>query len=680
MALQIIHKIIFFIVGFILIGFYGQTQDAICDEDISTKAVKLFEKGDNKKKYDKVKRMQFLGQALEIEPDYVAANFSIAIEKIKTAKYEGTSFKSAEEHLLKVAEICPNYHSDTYYYLAQLALGRKEYARAVTYQKQFLNFLSDDESKFSKDYVKKTQEIEGDLKYAQFYADAYANPVPFNPVLVNDVSTKADEYLPLLTPDNKYLYFTRKFEDIPKVQVSVFKSDKPNYIEQFTVAERKQNKTFEVGAPMPSPFNEQKSDNYGGAAISLNNKEIYLTICRMASGGYKNCDIYQSNLKFNPYANIYEWTEPTNLGENINNKLSWESQPSLSGDGKYLYFATYRENTRQIDIYRSQRDANGNWGKAEPLPSPINSDYHDKAPYMHSDSRTLYFASDRPMGFGGFDIYYTKLMDDGSWTPPKNIGYPINTEADEHGFVVSTDGKKVYFASNQYGDKFNGLDIYSFDLYKEARPAKVAFLGGEVTNEQGEPVKNGTIEIKNMKTKDVQQINVDSVDGKYAAIVSLEEGNDFIVNLKGDNVAFESKLVSFKDTTDEEVYQEVAMQQKTLQVGETYNLEDIFYETNSAEILPESKLMLEEFASYLKKHPTIKLAIHGHTDNIGKPEANLALSTDRAFSVASFLQSQGVEKHRLSFKGFGETKPIYSNNTEEGREKNRRTEFVILQK
>lgn len=653
-------------------------QEQSCDEDLSPKAVKLYEKGTDKKT-DKYKRVGYLKDALEIEPDYIAANFAIAIEKIKTAKYEGNSFKPAEEHLLKVAINCPNFHSDVFYYLAEIALGRKEYAQAVSYQKQFLNFLSEDESKFARDYPKKVEEVEKDLKYASFYADAYANPVPFNPVLVNDVSTKADEYLPLLTPDNKYLYFTRKKEEQSKVQVSVVKSDSPNYIEQFTVANH-YGGSFDVGQPMEHPFNKFKNENYGGATISINNKELFLTICRFVGGGYKNCDVYHSEFHYDDYNAAWEWTEPKNLGENINSDRSWESQPSLSGDGRYLYFATYRETSKQIDIFRSERDVNGNWSKAEPLPTPINSEYHDKSPYMHSDSRTLYFSSDRPMGFGGYDIYYTKLLDDGSWTPPKNIGYPINTEEDEHGFVVSTDGKKVYFASDKLGDKFNGFDVYTFDLYKEARPAKVAFLGGEVKDEQGEPVKNAKIEIKNINSKSIQEIKVDSMDGRYAAIVALDEGEDFIVNLKGDGVAFESKLVSFSDSTDEEIYQEITMEQKEIEVGESYNLEDIFYETNSAEILPESKLMLAEFAEYLVRNPSIKLAIHGHTDDVGRPDANLALSTDRAYSVTEFLQSQGVAKTRLSFKGFGETRPIASNQTEEGREQNRRTEFVILSK
>ena len=205
-------------------------------------------------------------------------------------------------------------------------------------------------------------------------------------------------------------------------------------------------------------------------------------------------------------------------------------------------------------------------------------------------------------------------------------------------------------------------------------------MGGEVKDEQGEPVKNAKIEIKNINSKSIQEIKVDSMDGRYAAIVALDEGEDFIVNLKGDGVAFESKLVSFSDSTDEEIYQEITMEQKEIEVGESYNLEDIFYETNSAEILPESKLMLAEFAEYLVRNPSIKLAIHGHTDDVGRPDANLALSTDRAYSVTEFLQSQGVAKTRLSFKGFGETRPIASNQTAEGRTKNRRTEFVILSK
>lgn len=673
---------VLFLVCFLL-PVFGQEEP--CDADIGKKAMKLYEKGSNRKKNDKYKRLKYLKEALELEEDFAAAHFALAEERIRTAKYEGSSFAPAEQNLLAVERICPQFHSDVYYLLAEIYLGRKAWQKAVEYQKKFLAFLSDDEGKFARDYAKKVEEIERDLEYASFYAHAFANPVPFEPDVVQQVSGKDREYLPLLTPDNQYLYFTRQSEEKEKVRNTFIVSDEPKYKEEFTVAQRTGKTLFDAGSPMPPPFNQSKNENYGGATISLDNKELFLTVCKRGKGGYKNCDIYTSKYRYgyNKETRLEEWhwSPLENLGENVNTERGWESQPSLSGDGKSLYFATFREDSQQIDIFVSHRDANGNWGPAERLPEPINSEYHDKAPFIHSDSKTLYFASDRPMGFGGYDVYYTKQFGEEDWTTPKNIGYPINSEEDDHGFVVSTDGQQAFFSSDKLADKGNGLDIYSFELYKEARPAKVAFLGGTVTDEEGEPVKKGKLEIKNLKTKSIQEVKIDSMDGRYAAIVNLEESEEFVVNLKGgEDIAFESKVINFSDTTEEDVYREIAMKQEKLKVGEAYRLEDIYYETNSADLKPESKVMLQEFSTYLKAHPSIKIAIHGHTDDIGKPEDNLALSTDRAFSVTAYLQELGIDKARLEFKGFGETRPVTSNETPEGRALNRRTEFVILSK
>jgi|TARA_B110000046_G_scaffold6499_1_gene6830 outer membrane protein OmpA-like peptidoglycan-associated protein len=675
------YKTVFTFISLLLIlTVYG--QDEGCFEDVSEKAIKLYQKGSDKK-INKLKRLKYLDEAIEAEEDFGPAHFRLAIEKIKTARYNGTSFKASEDHLLNAERNCPEFHSDIYYYLAEIYLGRKEYEKAVYYQKIFLNFKSDDESKYSRDIAKKTEQVTSDLKHASFYANAFANPVPFNPTRVDEASTEADEYLPLLTPDNKQLFFTRKSAIESKVNDNPWASENQNFLEQFTVAHREES-IFTEGIPMLPPFNKRKSDYYGGTTISIDNKHLIITVCRPSGSGFNNCDLYSSDYVYDLNGETglteWHWTELVNLGPNVNTERGWESQPSLSGDGQSLFFASFRENSLQIDIYKSARDANGNWGPAERLPEPINSEYHDKAPYIHSDSKTLYFASDRPMGFGGFDVFFTKYYGKNGWMKPKNIGFPINTEEDEHGFVVSTGGKKVFFASDKLGDKFNGLDIYTFDLYKEARPSKVAFVGGEVHDDHGNPVKRGKIEVKNMKTKEVQEVKVDSIDGRYAAIVSLEESDQFVINLKGENVAFESKLITFKDTTEEADYVEVIMEQEELKVGESYQLEDIQYETNSADIKLVSTLMLGEFADYLINHPNIKVAIYGHTDDVGNQQTNLVLSTDRAYSVTAYLQDNGVGKNRLSYKGFGETKPLVSNQTEEGKRKNRRTEFVILEK
>src|SRR5690606_16682123 len=156
-----------------------------------------------------------------------------------------------------------------------------------------------------------------------------------------------------------------------------------------------------------------------------------------------------------------------------------------------------------------------------------------KTPFMHSDSRTLYFASDGHLGFGGLDVFYVKQKEDGSWGEPTNIGHPINTEEDEQAFAVSTDGKRVYYSAKTPNSQ-TGIDIFSFELYKEARPDKVVFVKGQLKDEKGGPLKGASVELKTMESKNIVKIDVDPGDGKYAAVVSVEEGEDVVMNVKAE--------------------------------------------------------------------------------------------------------------------------------------------------
>lgn len=704
-----------------------------CGATDNKKAIKLYEQGTDKKKYDKNQRVAFLKEAVDEDPNYAAALFMLSYERAKTAMVDGKTLEPCIDNFERLVMLCPDYHSAPYYYLGYYYLSKKQYAEAAKYYKLFLNFKSDDESKFDRNYTKYFEEARLDYEFAQFFASQFANPVPFNPTLVNDVSTANGEYLPFITPDNEYMFFTRRSEKIVKVRDTYISPDKLDYIERFTRAKRlnPNENQFEAGESMPLPFNDDDKNNYGGVTISLDNRHILLTICKPLLNGYINCDIFQSDYVYGfnetEKKEMWYWTVPKNLGPNVNNQDSWEAQPSLSGDGQTLFFASIREDSKLQDIYMSKLQADGTWGKAERLPEPINTEESEKTPFIHTDSQTLYFASNGHLGHGGYDVFYTKLGADGKWTKPINIGHPINTANDEHGFVVTTDGKDVFFASDNLGTTKKNLDIYTFQLYKEARPQKVLFVKGNLEN-TGSSLANATVELKNAVTNEVQTIKVDENDGNFAAVIKVKKDEDIIMNVKGDDIAFNSRVIKTanapdtlvanftkepKETVaqvetpkatpptpttsnpsaapkqaevvdifenDGGVYYTEAVEVKTAKVGGAYALNNISYGSNSAELTEDSKLMLNEFVLYLKEHPTLKISIQGHTDNVGNSAANLTLSTDRAFSVMAYLQAQGIAKNRLSFKGFGDQKPIESNATPEGRARNRRTEFLIVSK
>lgn len=671
---------------FFLFSFFfllSSTAQEFCREISDEKAIRLYNQCiDKKNKVSKEQKMRFLKEIVELEPDFAEAHLLLAREMILTANYQGTSISPAEPHLLKVIELCPDYHAEPYYHLGLLSMDREEYDKSMKYYEQFLKFPAEDSKKLPRDYEEKYEFAKGEFEYAKFYAEIFSNKVPYDPKQVSSVSTAADEYLPLITPDNEWMFFTRKTVKQSRVKTSYVESQTKEYLERFSRAKRTDD-AFDQGEPLPDPFNEFDSYNYGGATITIDNKHIYLTICKPGKAGYINCDIFSSDYVFSPDSNSSEpywhWTTLKNLGANVNTEDGWEGQPSISADGNSLYFGSARADSKGIDIYITEKDATGEWKPAKNLGPPINTEYNDKSPFIHSDSQTLYYASQGHLGLGGFDVFYSRMLPNGAWSKPKNIGHPINSGKDEHGFIVSTDGKKVYFSSDLQKKQGTGLDIFSFELYEEARPEKVVFVKGEVKNESDSIVPGAKVELKNLKTKEIKEFKVDTADGTFAAVMTVKESEDVMLQVKAADIAFNSKLISSKDTL-KPLVQKINMQVEEVKVDKPYRINEIYYATNSAEIAEESKLILDEFAAYLREHATMKIAIHGHTDDVGDDQSNLALSTDRAFSVMAYLQEKGVDKNLLSHQGFGETRPITPNTSAEARALNRRTEFIILEK
>jgi outer membrane protein OmpA-like peptidoglycan-associated protein len=342
-----------------------------------------------------------------------------------------------------------------------------------------------------------------------------------------------------------------------------------------------------------------------------------------------------------------------------------------------LYFASNRVGgLGGIDIWKSTKDAKGNWGPPENLGPRINTDGNEKSPFFHSDGQTLYFSSTGHLGYGGYDIYLSKLSKDTGWVKPKNIGYPINSERDDLGFFVSTDGKYGYFASDKLKGN-GGWDVYSFELYKEARPERVLFVSGALRDENNQIVSDATVEIKNTRTREVTTVEVDSLTGKYVAVVAFNE--DHILTVKQPGKAFTSQYFSAADSSLGKPMK-MDLKVEEIKVGKPYKLNNIYFKTSSSLLNPETIIIIEELTKFLQENKTVSIAIHGHTDNAGNAADNLKLSADRAKMVFDLLVLNGIDASRLSYKGFGATKPIASNLTDKGKALNRRTEFMVTGK
>lgn len=650
-----------------------------CESGGSAKALKFLEQSKDTKKYDQEQRNELIEKALEEDPNCVACLARAGELKFLKAKRTGSSFEPAIGHLEKLVEMCPEYHSEPYYFLGAMYYADRKYEKAVSAFEKFLRFPDSDPSKFEKDYQKKYAEVEEVIPTIKKYEEIYSNPVAFNPIKVAGVSSSYDDYLPLISPDGEIMFYTRKSEKQAKGEFSA------RIVEEFTWSLRPDiNSKFDNGAPLPPPFN--LGDNIGGATISVDNKELIIAKKNPLPKNPENFDLYSAKYELITDAKTgekkYIWSELERLSDLVNSD-GWESQPSLSGDGQYLFFAAARAECLKdangnftTDLFMTKKGADGEWTQAVPLPTSINTKGRDKAPYMHSDSKSLYFSSDGHVGVGGLDIYYCKMNDDGSFTEPKNLGYPINSEKDELGIVVTSDGEVAYFGAQNLNNQ-RGWDVYEFKMPEKAKPERVLILKGEVKNDSGEIPENASVEVKYAQSKTVEKINVNKDDGRYAAVVKVAKNEDVLVSVAGDDIAFNTKVVARKDDPKPPVVAKLNMNAEMSAPEKAFVINDIYYETARAEINPKSLLILDEFAEYLISKPNIHIEIRGHTDNVGNDASNLALSMERAFEVMSYLVSKGVDGKRISSKGFGESKPIAENDSEEGRAKNRRTEFVI---
>jgi outer membrane protein OmpA-like peptidoglycan-associated protein/Tol biopolymer transport system component len=618
-----------------------QAQNKLCPPSSDKKALHEFNDALNARKkpnnYKEVKAL--LQNTINLD-----SSFADAWKLLADEAWENKDFNTALIGYKNALSICPDIASSAYYRLGNLYFNAKKYNDAIISLTSFLDFGK----------AKEEEEINASQLIER--SKLLMNPVPFNPKPLEGVSTTDPEYLACISPDGDYCFFTRRFEMQNKGALT------PISVEKFMVSE-KTDGHFTKGTPMPPPFNKKQTNNEGSPSISIDNKYLFFT-----QNNDGNFDIYVSE------AEGSGWSDPHPVFKNKADNDYWESQPCISPDGRKLYFASYRDSiTKTSDIYVSEK-VNNEWSKPHILPGPVNSAGNEKSPFLHPDNKTLYFSSNGLGGMGGYDIFISKLDSNGNWTTPVNLGYPINTEADEVGFFVSTDGQNGYYASNNISSN-GGYDIFQFPLYPNIKPERVLFIRGEITAEDsGDPV-SATLELKNAVTKETMPVNYDTITGKYASVVLFNQ--DYILTVKKKGFAFNSSYFSKEDSMYNEP-QKVDLKLISNQQGKAYTLHNILFETNSAEMNQRNRTIVEQFAEYLKLNTSLKVGIYGHTDNQGSPEDNLLLSEKRAKAVYDYLISLGISNARLSYKGFGETKPLFSNDTADHKAMNRRTEFYII--
>jgi outer membrane protein OmpA-like peptidoglycan-associated protein/tetratricopeptide (TPR) repeat protein len=437
------------------------------------------------------------------------------------------------------------------------------------------------------------------------------------------------------------------------------------YNEDFFGSSRQKISTWENAQPLKGSLNTPQSE--GAMMISQDGNWLVFTGCYRPDS-YGGCDLYIS------YKNKEGWSAAKNLGNRINSD-QWESQPCLSPDKRELYFASRKPGgLGGSDLYVSRLQDNGQWSDPENLGPGINSAADEQCPFIHADNQTLYFTSSYWPGFGDDDLFMVRKVAEGKWSTPKNLGYPINTIDREGTLFITADGKTAYYASERK-DSYGGLDLYSFELNPSIRPYETRWVTGKVTDKKTGAGISATLELTDLQTRQViSRVKTDSL-GNY--LLTLPTGRDyaFTVNQKG--FLFNSDQYFLKNgITDSAAVKNIELQ--PIERNASVVLKNIFFETNRYELTPASLVELDKLVVLLSENPTISIEISGHTDNIGKAETNLLLSENRAKAVVDYLASKKIDAKRLAYKGFGLTNPIADNATEMGRALNRRTEMKIV--
>ena len=594
--------------------------------------------------------LEELGKVLEKKPDFVDAYITQAAIYDERQEYD-----KAEAGFERVTALAPNYEPLVWYRLGVSELKQEKFEEAETHLKKYLEAGAGNERMQAR--------AEQYLSEVRVAAELMRRPVPFEPVSLGpNINTPASETLPSFTADGQSLVFTRLV----------------NGQEDFFIS-RKVNGEWQPGQPMEdinTPLNE------GAQTISADGTLLIYTSCDRRDG-LGRCDLYYSEFRNG------RWSRPANMGRPINS-AAWESQPSLSASGRTLYFASNRQGTLGgSDLWVSHRQADGRWSSPRNLGSTINTAEDDAAPFIHSDDRTLYFMSKGHPGMGGFDLFYAGRQGDGGWEEVTNLGYPINSTGNEGALVVSLDGRTAYFASDRLEAARSAgggaIDLYRFELYREARPDPVTYVKAVVRDaETGDPL---IAEVEFVDLDAAEAYNSATTNSEGDFLVCLPQGRDYALNVSKPGYLFHSENFALADATTPKAPYLLEIELSRIPQNATSPeierlepvvLRNVFFETGSAALKPASRVELDQLVRLLKENEQLRIQINGHTDDVGSNADNLQLSEDRAKAVYDYLTAAGIEASRLRYKGYGETQPIAGNDTSEGRRQNRRTEFVVL--
>jgi outer membrane protein OmpA-like peptidoglycan-associated protein len=600
------------------------------------KAQNFFERGEEAyKSRDYADASMFYLKAIEKFPSYGLAYYKLG--QIANATRD---IAAAKEYYLKLLELEPNNDA---YVLAYTFLGN-DYLKQTNYAeaKVFLTKALEKTRKGTRAY----SQIEGQIENCEAALKILNNPLIIKPSLMPEVlNFKDKQYFPAFTADGQSIYYTARTNG----------GDEDIYISS------KENGNWTTPKNLSKTINTDF--NEGTCTISADGKTMVFTSCE-GRESLGSCDLFITRFTDNG------WSPPVNMGHNVNSPF-WDSQATLSSDGTILVFSSDRYGGKGgKDLYVSKLGDMNEWSKAVGLSDVLNTSNDEVSPFLHANGTSLFFASNGHSGLGGFDLFLTNKSSK-TFSKPLNLGYPINDGSDQFAMAISADGLQAYY-SKETGDKIN---LYQFDLPKELKERinPTFYLKGHVVDAKTKKALGATIQLVNLNTKDVvSTFSTNPNTGEYLAVLPFS-GN-FGLYVEHPHYFFKSLSFSF-NSAEKKSNKELEIELEMIDKEKVEILNNIYFDEASWELKPESMVELSKLAELIWRNPSLKVEISGHTDNKGKPEANLALSKKRAQSVVEYLSKEGLNPNNLVSKGYGEEKPIESNDTEFGRGKNRRIEL-----
>ncbi len=623
--------------------------------------------------------------AAEADPTNVKANWMAGDFHLKTIGKD-----RAVKYFLKVLELDPNYRFDIMYQIGRSYQYGMDFDNALAYYNRYLNKLKQEDGYRGIDKVELT-EVTRRIYECSNAKEYVANPAHYSIVNIgNAINTEYEEYAPVLNEDETLMIFTTRRRD-GNLNENVFKDNKP-YEDIFMAT--KENGVWSSAMNIGNTVNTEYHDS--NLALSADGEQLFI---------YKdenNGDIYVSNRNEDG-----SWSYPEPLSENINSEGFKESSISISPDGTILFFASDRPGGfGGSDIYVSVKDARGEWGRSKNLGPTINTEYDDDGPFIDYDGKTLYFSTRGRKGMGGYDIFRSEYDSaNNEWTDPENLGFPINTPDDDIYFVSTKDGQRGYYASVRE-DGLGYTDIYMVTILSDEEMEALA--SRDVEPDSIEQVKTDletAVNVTEKKTEPLEvvvnvldeagnptdaKVSVQSIPdnmvagksredlGKYRFMIRQSTPKSYRLSVEKDGYLFEDIDLGSLAASSESSVMERTVRLRKLELGTRKVLRNIYFDFDKATFKDESYSELNKLETMMAQNPGMVIEISGHTDNIGSKAYNLDLSQRRANAVKNFLVNKGIDSRRIVSVGFGEEKPLASNDDEaEGREINRRVEFKV---